>query len=195
MNRNPNISIVLASENSLTRTGVKYFLKTLGLDHLVEEVDNMKLLETKCGEAYLIMDHKMMTKPKGHFFRNVLSCFDGQILVIGSTTMSPEFHKHIILPKDNEYEILSKLELFLSDLLKENQTETNTVLSAREIDILKEVALGYSNKEIADRLFISINTVITHRKNITDKLGIKTISGLTVYALMNNLIDPKEVTI
>ena len=45
------------------------------------------------------------------------------------------------------------------------------------------------NKEIADKLNLSIYTVITHRKNITHKTGIKTVAGLTVYALLNNLID------
>ena len=45
------------------------------------------------------------------------------------------------------------------------------------------------NKEIADLYSISIYTVITHRKNITRKTGIKTVAGLTVYALLNNLID------
>lgn len=62
-------------------------------------------------------------------------------------------------------------------------------LSRREIEILKLVAGGKSNKQIADELFISSHTVITHRKNITAKLGIKSISGLTLYALVNNLIE------
>jgi DNA-binding CsgD family transcriptional regulator len=63
-------------------------------------------------------------------------------------------------------------------------------LTQREKEILRQVAMGYSNKEIADSLYISIHTVITHRKNITGKLGIKSISGLTVYAIINRLIDP-----
>ena len=62
-------------------------------------------------------------------------------------------------------------------------------LSDREKEILVNVAQGLLNKEIADRLGISINTVITHRKNITRKTGIKTVAGLTVYAILNNLID------
>jgi len=66
-------------------------------------------------------------------------------------------------------------------------------LSQREDDILKHVAYGLTNQEIADKLFLSIHTVTTHRKNITRKLGIKTVSGLTVYALMNKLVAPNEV--
>lgn len=62
-------------------------------------------------------------------------------------------------------------------------------LSAREKEILICVAKGMLNKEIADHFCISIYTVITHRKNITRKTGIKTVAGLTVYALLNNLID------
>jgi two-component system, NarL family, response regulator NreC len=58
---------------------------------------------------------------------------------------------------------------------------------------VKFVALGLTNKEIADKLYISAHTVITHRKNITRKLGIKTVSGLTIYAIMNNLIALEEI--
>lgn len=66
-------------------------------------------------------------------------------------------------------------------------------LSDREKDILVGVAKGLLNKEIADQYNISINTVITHRKNITRKTGIKTVSGLTVYAILNNLIDINSI--
>lgn len=61
-------------------------------------------------------------------------------------------------------------------------------LSAREIEVLKLIASGLINKEIADKLCISINTVITHRKNISSKLGIKSASGLSLYAVMNGII-------
>ena len=66
-------------------------------------------------------------------------------------------------------------------------------LSAREKEILVCVAKGMLNKEIADKFNISIYTVITHRKNITRKTGIKTVAGLTVYALLNNLLDINSV--
>lgn len=61
-------------------------------------------------------------------------------------------------------------------------------LSSREIDVLREVASGKTNKEIADSLCISINTVITHRRNISTKLGIRSASGLSLYAMMNGFI-------
>ena len=69
------------------------------------------------------------------------------------------------------------------------QKESREELSEREKEILVSVAQGLLNKEIADRHNISINTVITHRKNITRKIGIRTVAGLTAYAILNNLID------
>ena len=68
-----------------------------------------------------------------------------------------------------------------------------TILSPRETEVTVLLAKGRINKEIADQLNISTTTVITHRKNITRKTGIKTVAGLTVYALLNNLIDMNTV--
>lgn len=72
-------------------------------------------------------------------------------------------------------------------------TDPRNDLSEREREILVAVARGYMNKEIADRHNISIHTVITHRKNITRKTGIKTVAGLTIYAIMNGLVDMNDV--
>lgn len=66
-------------------------------------------------------------------------------------------------------------------------------LSAREIEVLILLTKGLINKEIADRLNISLTTVITHRKNITEKLGIKSVSGLAIYAVMNGYVDADSV--
>ena len=62
-------------------------------------------------------------------------------------------------------------------------------LSAREKDVLRLLVEGLINKEIADRLHISINTVITHRRNIVSKLGTKSVSALTVYAVTHGIAD------
>ncbi len=66
-------------------------------------------------------------------------------------------------------------------------------LSAREIEVLILIAKGCINKEIADKLNISLTTVITHRKNITEKLGIKSVSGLTIYAVMNGYVEADRI--
>lgn len=61
-------------------------------------------------------------------------------------------------------------------------------LSDRELEVLKLLVTGLANKEIADKLFISIHTVVSHRKNITQKTGIKSQAGLTIYAISNKII-------
>ncbi|MGD1045694.1 MAG: helix-turn-helix transcriptional regulator [Bacteroidota bacterium] len=66
-------------------------------------------------------------------------------------------------------------------------------LTAREVEVLQLVAYGLLNKQIADKLSISMHTVISHRKNITRKLQIKTVAGLTVYALLNGFISSKNL--
>ena len=66
-------------------------------------------------------------------------------------------------------------------------------LSDREKDVIVALVQGMTNKEIADHLFISINTVITHRRNIARKLQIHSPAGLTIYAIVNNLVDISSV--
>ena len=72
-------------------------------------------------------------------------------------------------------------------------TKKTENLSNREKDIVRSVAKGLSNKEIADRHFLSIHTVITHRRNISRKLGIHSSAGLTVYAILNKLVDIEDL--
>lgn len=76
---------------------------------------------------------------------------------------------------------------------KDALSDQSAELSDREKEILVSVARGKINKEIADEHHISVNTVITHRKNISRKTGIKTVAGLTVYAILNNLIDINSI--
>lgn len=71
-------------------------------------------------------------------------------------------------------------------------TEPNG-LSAREIEVLVLIVRGKANKEIAEELNISITTVISHRKNIMEKLNIKSVSGLTIYAVMNGYIEADRI--
>ncbi len=89
---------------------------------------------------------------------------------------------------DPEHAIIS----VISNLPMKRETEREEeVLSERETDVLRLLVSGLSNKEIADKLNISAHTVISHRKNISQKTGIKSLSGLTIYAVVQNLISLK----
>lgn len=80
----------------------------------------------------------------------------------------------------------------ISDMIGRNADATNA-LSEREKDVVICLVQGMSNKEIAEKLFISINTVMTHRRNIARKLQIHSPAGLTIFAIVNNLIDITKV--
>ena len=67
------------------------------------------------------------------------------------------------------------------------------ILSDREVEVLSLIVQGYINKEIADQLNIGMTTVITHRKNITEKLGMKSVSALTIYAVTHGYVDINKI--
>lgn len=98
----------------------------------------------------------------------------------------------------NIYDSAQQIQRKLLSAIDQSQTNPYSEshdLSDRELDVLILVARGMSNKEIADQLNISIHTVMSHRKNITHKTGIKSVAGLTVFALLNNLLDQSDVTL
>lgn len=100
----------------------------------------------------------------------------------------------VITYNENEKSVLQKIENWVRQLSHGDADRCTSIeLSRQEKNILKHLALGLTNKEIADKLFISAHTVMTHRKNITRKLGIKTVSGLTVYAILNKLVDVRDI--
>ena len=67
------------------------------------------------------------------------------------------------------------------------------ILSDRELEVLALIVQGYINKEIADKLNIGLTTVITHRKNIMEKLGMNSVSALPIYAVMHGYVDINQI--
>jgi DNA-binding CsgD family transcriptional regulator len=125
---------------------------------------------------------KDFTKLKKHhpdisWFGLIYSYFDSELLNKFNDTISISDPIEIITQKLNE----SYNQCSCSD----NQQEQ---LSERETDVLIQLVKGLSNKEIAKKLNISIHTVISHRKNIIEKIGIKSLSGLTIYAISKKII-------
>ncbi len=103
-------------------------------------------------------------------------------------------HDFIPLKAESSY-IFNLLKNYIDQLKNPSDSalDNKTELTQREKDIVRLIALGRTNQQIADELSISPHTVITHRKNITTKLGIKTISGLTIYAILNGLVSMDEI--
>ena len=115
-------------------------------------------------------------------------------IALETSYMDESVLKHfdgVIGINDSKLKIINKLNQIVQN--DKGEKSDDVELSKREIDVLVAVAKGMMNKEIADMMNLSIHTVISHRKNITRKTGIKSVSGLTVYALLNNLIDENEV--
>jgi DNA-binding NarL/FixJ family response regulator len=67
------------------------------------------------------------------------------------------------------------------------------ILSDRELEVMSLIVQGFINKEIAEKLNISLATVVTHRKNIMDKLGMKSVSALTIYAVTHGYVDMNKI--
>ena len=130
--------------------------------------------------------------------RSLYPDLQGVALALLSTTVCDEEllrqFDGVVNIYDSQVQIIRKLQAAVE------QGETNPYsdshdLSERERDVLILVAKGLANKEIAEQLNISIHTVMSHRKNITHKTGIKSVAGLTVYALLNNLLDQNDVNL
>lgn len=107
-----------------------------------------------------------------------------------------EVEDHIFTPAIKRLERMTKQEDVsknISQMVFKSGQDANEALSDRERDVIIGVVQGLQNKEIADRLCISVNTVITHRRNIARKLQIHSPAGLTIYAIVNGLVDISSV--
>ncbi len=189
---------VIASDEFLCRLGVKTLLNVIGIECDLFETNNYEELDSLVSNKpeidFIILSEGILPSPKVESMKDIKTkCYACKTLIIGKQLIPGCVCDEFILNSYDRRMIVEKLQNFFFETEVSPYDDDSGVLSDRETDVLKAVATGSSNKEIADQLFISINTVITHRKNITRKLGIKTISGLTVYALLNHLIQAEEV--
>ena len=167
----------------------------------VEEIfhDYSKMVETRLRSLdpdVVIIDPLVLDFSNRKNVRNMLADVCDSIVIALDSSAIPD---DVLRQYDGSVSIFDKSDAIIRKLqsaMDSKQTEPVSdggELSAREKEILVCVAKGMLNKEIADKLNLSIYTVITHRKNITRKTGIKTVAGLTVYALLNGLIDLSSV--
>jgi DNA-binding CsgD family transcriptional regulator len=189
-------SIVIAVPAYLLKRGVSAVIQDMVQAEIVY-VDGMEelnhYLESNTVEAILIDEAFLGNKDERDLFfqlKHHALCF---VLADEPQKVPARQRFHTIIEKNApKQQLVPLLEKHLS-LDTEQSDNRSSILSERETEVLKQVAMGYTNQEIAERLYISRHTVISHRKNITSKLGIKTVSGLTVYAVLNNLIPKDQI--
>ena len=102
----------------------------------------------------------------------------------------PNLNAH---PIDDIDVITSKINHLLHTEEEEEKDSEQETLSQREKEIITCVVKGMTNKAIADKLYLSIHTVITHRRNIARKLQIHSPAGLTIYAIVNKLVELGDI--
>ena len=194
-------TFIVAEKSYLVRKGIVSIINRLENGLVIQELDSLDLINTHLLELnpdYLVLNPNLI--PQNNTQRNFTIKTDIAEKVIAISSVGParkgmlSNFREVIHLNDSREEIFRKLNSIIdpqedSSVIDPGSSE----LSEREKTILAEVARGLTNKEIAEKLFLSTHTVITHRKNITNKLGIKTISGLTVYAILNKLVDMSEI--
>ena len=191
--------IIICEASEIITTGLYDILQGMAGCDVVARLDKPEQLNEKilaCDANLLIINPILL----GYNDRNLPSQLVKEypqlsIIALVTTYIEPSLLKPYeanIEINDSKLKIINKMEQIAKSSDKK-ETNDDVDLSKREIDVLVAVAKGMMNKEIADQMNISIHTVISHRKNITRKTGIKSVSGLTVYALLNNLIDENEV--
>lgn len=193
------ITIVLIEGSFLIRSGIENLLKELQGLHLIEVYDGSEkhLIEKiNALKPDCIMLNPEMIKDSLNSF--VLSLNNEATLIglISNDTPSQikSRFKYSLNINDDKHELINNFKKIIGfGKSNKNRGSENQSLSKREITILKHITSGLTNQEVAEKLFLSVHTVMTHRKNITKKLGIKTVSGLTVYALLNKIIEIQEI--
>lgn len=181
-------------------------LSALGLKQLLQNVIPIMTVETFCSYTEFIANH-----PE-RFFHYFVAM---NIVLENKEFFAEHRHKTIVLSVKVEDSLsgfhtlcinVPEQELVRSLLMLQQhahpkgknlpqmpQVLQQKILSDREIEVMSLIVQGYINKEIADKLNIGLSTVITHRKNIMDKLGFKSVSALTIYAVMNGYVDINKI--
>jgi DNA-binding NarL/FixJ family response regulator len=190
--------VIICEASDIISIGLAEIIDSMAQFDVVSRLDNPEHLSEKITalDANLLVIDPALLGFQNKDFLSQLGKEHPNVVVIAlvsscldHTMLTP--YNGVIEINDTRSKIISKMNEFSqSETTKSND---DVELSKRETDVLVAVAKGMMNKEIADQMNISIHTVISHRKNITRKTGIKSVSGLTVYALLNNLIDEKDL--
>lgn len=177
------INVTIISQETLTATGLRCLLRNLfDIDaRIVGQPGVLKDSEVAATDLF-VTDAETFAAAPGFFIQR-----RPKLAIIGGSDNGDDNIGFFI----NRFAGEKQLIRHLSEIVEAVDSKRSEAggLSQREIEVLCLLARGLTNKEIADRLCISTNTVLSHRKNISAKLGIKSLSGLSVYAMMNGYIN------
>ena len=193
------LEVFIAEPSFIIREGIKTMLSQAGLTYRVEETNAVeeklvKLLSRSKARLAFINPEQIQDQ----FLINRTDNVFRQTLFIAITNAMVELDvfgrfDFVLDIKVSKAELMAQFDSIMRRAGIEPRQDEMSGLSQRETDVLRFVALGMTNNEISEKLFISVHTVMTHRKNINRKLGIKSVPGLTVYAILNKLISAEQV--
>ena len=190
--------VIICEASEVITIGLADIIDSMAQFDVVARLDNPEHLSEKmvATDANLLIVNPSLLGFQNKSILSQINKEHPQVAIVALVTTHLDHailtpYNGVIEISDTRSKIMSKMEEFAQSEPAKNADDVE--LSKRETDVLVAVAKGMMNKEIADQMNISIHTVISHRKNITRKTGIKSVSGLTVYALLNNLIDEKDL--
>ena len=196
-NNRPKIAII--DPNTLSVLGLKSILQHVMPIMTVDTFGSFLELSANHPEQYFhyFVAMNVVLENKSFFINNrrktiVLT------LSLDTTSQLSEFHSLCInVPESELVRSILMLEQHAhghgQNLPSMPKVLQQKILSDREIEVMSLIVQGFINKEIADKLNIGLSTVITHRKDIMDKLGLKSVSALTIYAVMHGYVDINKI--
>lgn len=188
------ISFIIAGFSYLISKGISVVIDQKAETEVLRITDSLVDLQramNKFKPDYLIVNPKVITVGNKELKRP-----KKEIIAIGENIENQELKNSFDQYLDidiSQKEIDNWLENLLIPMREKKETLKKTKLTPQEKNVLKHIALGMTNKEIGEKLSISEHTVTVHRKHITQKLEIKSVSGLTVYAIINKFISINQV--
>ena len=192
--------IVIAEPSTMLRIGLERLLEELPDAEVVFSTDNLSSLYARINALrpdILIINPLLFDYAKRATLRAEFDQLPNLRLVGLVTAYLESQHQRqfagVIELNDDIQRIKSTLNQVARSVQSADDASDTAPLSDREKDVLVCLSKGLKNNEIADQLNISVHTVITHRKNIVRKTGIKSVAALTVYAILNNLIEEKDI--